>query len=90
MGRARWGKSKTTTLRNYITGVNVGFRAISMASGGLAAILSKMDHRRVEVVTKSRLVLARLKSRQSWVLQTTADARRHAGKVRKEGVVAIT
>jgi hypothetical protein len=62
-----------------------------MALECLAAVLLKADHRRAEVVTKSRLALKELQNTRSWVLRTIADARRHAERVReKGGAVAIT
>jgi hypothetical protein len=84
-------KSRATPLRRYLTEVDAASFAINMALECLPTILLKTDHRRAEVVTKSRLALKELQNTRSWVLRTIADARRHAERVREEGgAVAIT
>jgi hypothetical protein len=78
-------------LGRYLTEVDAASFAINMALECLPTILLKTDHRRVEVVTKSRLALKELQNTRSWVLRTIADARRHTEGVREEGgAVAIT
>jgi hypothetical protein len=84
-------KSRATPLGRYLTDVDAASFAISMALECLPAVLLKTDHRRAEVVTKSRLALKELQNTRSWVLRTIADARRHAERIREEGgAVAIT
>jgi hypothetical protein len=84
-------KSRATPLGKYLTEVDAASFAINMALECLPAVLLKTDHRRAEVVTKSRLALKELQNTRSWVLRTIADARRHAERVREEGgAVAIT
>jgi hypothetical protein len=78
-------------LGKYLTEVDAASFAINMALECLPTILLKTDHRRAEVVTRSRLALKELQNTRSWVLRTIADARRHAERVREEGgAVAIT
>jgi glyoxylate carboligase len=55
-------KSKTISLGKYLTEADAASFAIGMVLKDLLAILSKTDHRRAEIVTKSRLALAELQN----------------------------
>jgi hypothetical protein len=62
--RDRW-KSRATLLGRYLTEVDATSFAINMALECLPMILLKTDHRRAEVVTKSRLALKELQNTRS-------------------------
>lgn len=89
-GRDGW-KSRATPLGRHLTETDAASFAISMALECLPAALSKTDHKRAEVVTKSRLAVEELENRRPWVSKPIADARRHAERIKQEGgAVAIT
>jgi hypothetical protein len=73
------------TLANYLAEADAAPFVISMVLEDLPAVLSKMDHRTAEIVTKSRLALAGLQNPHFWSLRTTPDARRYAKRVGEAG-----
>jgi hypothetical protein len=58
-------KSGATPLGKYLTEVDAASFAINMALECLPAVLLKTDHRRAEVVTKSKLALKELQNTRS-------------------------
>ena len=84
-------KSRAMPLGKYLTENDAASFAISMALECFPAVLLKTDHKRAEVVTKSRLAVEVLQNTRPWALRTIADARRHAERIKRQGAeVAIT
>lgn len=84
-------KSRATPVGRYLTEIDAASFAISTASECLPTFLLKTNHRRAEVVTKSRLAVEELQNTRPRSLRTIADARRHAERNKREGTeVAIT
>lgn len=85
-------KSKAMSLGKYLTEVDAVSFAIGIVFKDLPAILSRTDHQRAEIVTKSRLALVELENSHPWLLRTITDSRRqHAKRVGEEGgAVALT
>ncbi|KAM0708550.1 hypothetical protein Q7P35_005202 [Cladosporium inversicolor] len=84
-------KSRAMPLGRYLTEIDAASFAISMALECLPAILLKTDHKRAEVVTRSRLAVEELQNTRPWTLRTIADVRRHADRMKGGGrTVAIT
>jgi hypothetical protein len=90
--KARNGwKSKAMPLGKYLTEADAASFAIGMVLKDLPAILSRTDHRRAEIVTKSRLALAEIQSPHPWARRTITDARRYAKQFGEGGgAVALT
>ena len=78
-------KSRAMPLGWYLTEIDAASFAISMALECLPAVLLKTDHKRAEVVTRSRLAVEELQNSRPWTLRTIADARRHANRIKREG-----
>jgi len=84
--KARDGwKSKAVPLGKYLTEADAASLAISTMLRDLPAILSRTEHRRAEIVTRSRLVLTEIQTPHPWARQTIIDVRRHAKRVEEEG-----
>lgn len=90
--KARDGwKSKSMPLGKYLTEVDAASFAISMVLKDLPVILSRTEHRRAEIVTRSRPTLTEIQKAQPWARQTIIDVKRHAKRVEEEGgVVTLT
>jgi vacuolar-type H+-ATPase subunit I/STV1 len=84
--KARDGwKSKAMPLGKHLTEVDAASFAISTVLKDLPAILSRTDHRRAEIVTRSRLVLTEIQDPHPWAQQTIIDVRRRAKQVEEAG-----
>ena len=84
-------KSRAMPLGRYLTETDAASFAISMALECLPAVLLTTDHKRAEVVTRSRLAVEELQNTRPWTLRTIADVRRHAERIKGAGgAVAIT
>jgi hypothetical protein len=84
-------KSKAMPLGKYLTEADAAFFAISTMLGDLPAILSRTEHRRVEIVTRSRPALIEIQNTHPWARQTIVDARRRAKQVDEAGgIVTLT
>jgi hypothetical protein len=90
--KARDGwKSKSMPLGRYITEAEAASFAISTALKDLPAIISRTEHRRAEIVTRSKLTLTEIQKAQPWARQAIIDVKRHAKRVEEEGgVVTLT
>jgi hypothetical protein len=79
------------SLGKYLTEADAASFAIGIVLKDLPAILSRKDHRRAEIVTKSGTALTALQSSNPWALRTITVARRDVKRVQKEGgTVALT
>jgi len=84
--KARNGwKSKTMPLGKYLTEADAASFAIGTMLKDLPAILSRTEHRRAEIVTRSRPALTEIQNPHPWARQTIIDVRRHAKRVEEEG-----
>jgi uncharacterized protein Smg (DUF494 family) len=84
--KARDGwKSKSMPLGRYITEAEAASFAISTALKDLPAIISRTEHRRAEIVTRSKLTLTEIQKAQPWARQAIIDVKRHAKRVEEEG-----
>jgi hypothetical protein len=90
--KARGGwKFKAMPLGKYLAEADAASFAISTMWRDLPAILSRTEHRRAEIVTRSRLALTEIQNPHPWARQTIIDVRRHAKRVEEEGgVVTLT
>ena len=90
--KARDGwKSKAMPLGKYLTEADAASCAISTMLKDLPTILSRTEHRRAEIVTRSRLVLTEIQDPHPWARQTIIDIRRRAKRVEEEGgLVTLT
>jgi hypothetical protein len=80
--KARDGwKSKAMSLGKYLTEADAASFAIGIVLKDLPAILSRTDHRRAEIVTKSGTALTALQSSNPWALRTITVARRDVKRV---------
>jgi hypothetical protein len=90
--KARDGwKSKAMPLGKYLTEADAASFTISTVLKDLPTILSRTEHRRAEIVTRSRLVLTKIQDPHPWARQTIIDIRRRAKRVEEEGgLVTLT
>ena len=80
--KARDGwNSKAMPLGKYLTEADAASFAISTTLKDLPAVLLRTEHRRAEIVTRSRVALTEIQTPYPWVRQTITDARRHATRV---------
>jgi len=78
-------------LGKYLTEADAASSAISTMLKDLPTILSRTEHRRAEIVTRSRLVLTEIRDPHPWARQTIIDIRRRAKRVEEEGgLVTLT